>query len=60
VQNCIYKLFNWEILQEQDIKWALKSLKLVQESRILNILVEHDNMDKLIEIIESENFPLEI
>ena len=42
------------------MRWALKKMKLIVESRIVNALVETKYMDKLIQIIDSENYPLEI
>ncbi len=41
VSHIISRLVNWELLIESDVKWAIKTLKLVYESRICNILVEN-------------------
>ena len=58
VNTTISKLMNWEIISESDMKWSIKSMKQIIETRIVNILVERNYIDKLIYMIDSENFPI--
>ena len=60
VYSTISKLINWEIISEIDMQWALKTMTLIVNSRLCNLLVESPYLQKLLIIIDNENFPLEI
>lgn len=61
VNAIINKLNNWEILSDQEIEMAIKTMKLIVDTRICNILVEQPKyIDSLIKLIDSENYPLAI
>lgn len=57
----INKLSNWEVLPDSEVETAVRTLKMVIESRICGILVEQPRyIETLIKIIDSDNYPLQI
>ena len=51
---------NWELLCESEIKSYCASLKMMFESRVHSIFTEPDILDKILKVINSLNFPLDI
>lgn len=46
-------MLNWELLSEHDLKTVVKTLRLVTQSRIVNILSENKFVDLLALILDS-------
>ncbi|KRX02354.1 hypothetical protein PPERSA_09971 [Pseudocohnilembus persalinus] len=60
VQNCLTKLINWELYDENEIEWTIKTIQIVMNSRFIGVFSEQKNIDTLIQIIDSQNFLLKI